>query len=295
MHLVQILMRFLLKRARSAPSFGKDAHWRLGYFRERLVGLYLPRRSTRVPIIIDVFPQSGHERAIFSYHLSLITNNLSLDKSSMDFLIDQDIGAIVFRVLILVFSVVIHEVSHGAVAYVLGDPTAKDAGRLTLNPLPHIDFIGSIVLPIFIGIGWAKPVPYNPLYLRNQRWGPFLVGVAGPASNIVVALFFGLMIRFRDIATLSFLDATFFGIATGIVFLNLALAIFNMIPIPPLDGSKVLFLLLPRGWMYVVALLEQYGILLILFLFLLVPHFFSSIIIRPVMLLFGLITGSGFY
>src|SRR3989344_1596317 len=176
----------------------------------------------------------------------------------MEFLVSQDIGATIFRVFILVFSVVIHEVSHGATAYALGDSTAKDAGRLTLNPLPHIDFVGSIVLPIFIGIGWAKPVPYNPLYLRNQRWGPFLVGVAGPASNIVVALFFG-----------------------------------HMIPIPPLDGSKVLFLLLPRGWMYVVALLEQYGILLILFLFLLVPYFFSSIIFRPVMLLFGLITGSG--
>jgi len=213
----------------------------------------------------------------------------------MEFLVSQDIGATIFRVFILVFSVVIHEVSHGATAYALGDSTAKDAGRLTLNPLPHIDFVGSIVLPIFIGIGWAKPVPYNPLYLRNQRWGPFLVGVAGPLSNILVAVFFGLMIRFREAAAFSFLDPTFFGIATGIVFLNLALAIFNMIPVPPLDGSKVLFLLLPRGWMYFVALLEQYGILLILFLFLLVPGFFGSIILRPVLLLFGLITGSGFY
>ena len=213
----------------------------------------------------------------------------------MEFLVSQDIGATIFRVFILVFSVVIHEVSHGATAYPLGDSTAKDAGRLTLNPLPHIDFVGSIVLPIFIGIGWAKPVPYNPLYLRNQRWGPFLVGVAGPLSNILVAVFFGLMIRFREAAAFSFLDPTFFGIATGIVFLNLALAIFNMIPVPPLDGSKVLFLLLPRGWMYFVALLEQYGILLILFLFLLVPGFFGSIILRPVLLLFGLITGSGFY
>lgn len=213
----------------------------------------------------------------------------------MDFLINQDPGAVVFRVLILVFSVVIHEVSHGAAAYALGDPTAKNAGRLTLNPLPHIDFIGSIVLPIFIGIGWAKPVPYNPYYLRNQRWGPFLVGIAGPLSNIVVALFFGLMIRFRDIAAFSFVDPMFFGIATGIVFLNLALAVFNMIPIPPLDGSKVLFLILPRGWAYGMTLLEQYGILLILFIFLFIPHFFSTIIIRPVMLLFGLITSSGFY
>lgn len=213
----------------------------------------------------------------------------------MDFLINQDPGAIVFRVLILVFSVVIHEVSHGAVAYALGDSTAKDAGRLTLNPLPHIDFIGSIVLPIFIGIGWAKPVPYNPLYLRDQRWGPFLVGVAGPLSNVLVAIFFGLMIRFRGIAALSFLDPMFFGIATGIVFLNLALAVFNMIPLPPLDGSKVLFLILPRGWAYFMTLLEQYGILLILLIFLLVPHFFSTIILRPVMLFFGLITGSGFF
>lgn len=212
----------------------------------------------------------------------------------MDFLNNQDLNSIIFRVLILVFSVVIHEVSHGAAAYALGDSTAKDAGRLTLNPLPHIDFVGSIILPIFAGIGWAKPVPYNPYNLRNQRWGPLMIGVAGPLSNICVALFFGLLIRWHNAPVLVSLGEGFFVVLTGIVSLNLSLAFFNLIPIPPLDGSKALFAFFPNRWAAVEVFLEQYGILLILFIFFLFPSIFASLVVPAVLFVFEAITGLSF-
>ena len=154
----------------------------------------------------------------------------------------------IFSIIILVFSVVIHEVSHGYAAYLQGDNTAKYAGRLNLNPFNHLEWFGSFILPVmsyFLGgfiIGWAKPVPFNPYNLRNQRWGEAIVAVAGPLSNICIALFFGLLIRFGILA--QFGDA-FIYIASTIVFINLILATFNLIPIPPLDGSKILFSILP--------------------------------------------------
>lgn len=220
----------------------------------------------------------------------------------MDFLFNQDLSAVIFRVVILIFSVVIHEVSHGAVALSLGDSTAKDAGRLTLNPASHIDFMGSIVLPLLqivstgnVFIAWAKPVPYNPYRLRDQRWGPFFVGVAGPLSNITIAVFFGLIMRFFDTPLFSFLNSSFFSILAGIVFLNLSLAIFNLVPIPPLDGSKALYLIASRRWMNAIGFLEAYGMLVILFLLVFAPHFFSTIILYPVLFLFSLITGTRFF
>ncbi len=206
----------------------------------------------------------------------------------------------IFYLVILLFSVVIHEVSHGAVAYALGDPTAKYAGRLTLNPIPHIDPFGSIILPLILALpalfgaptiifGWAKPVPYNPYNLKNQKWGPALVGAAGPGSNILVAVLVGLAIRFLpSIPALSpeFL-ATFTGTLSVIVFLNLALAIFNLMPIPPLDGSKVLFAILPYQWLHIRDLLERNGFLILLiFIF-----FFSRFLLPVILFLFFLITG----
>jgi len=199
---------------------------------------------------------------------------------------------IIFQILILIFSVVIHEVSHGAVAYAMGDSTAKDEGRLTLNPISHLDPFGSIILPLitYLGggfiFGWAKPVPYNPLYLRNQKYGPALVGAAGPLSNVIVATVFGLLIRFSE--TLS-LPPQFLQISVSIAVLNLILAVFNLIPIPPLDGSKVLFALLPSGEtsMRLQAFFEQYGfILLLVFIF-----FLSGLILPIAGFLFRLITG----
>jgi len=178
----------------------------------------------------------------------------------------------IFYILIVLFSVVIHEVSHGYMAYILGDPTAKMQGRLTLNPISHLDPIGSIILPAILFfthlpvIGWAKPVPYNPYNLQAGKWGPALVAAAGPTSNIVVAMFFSLAIRLNLIYAFAPLAAT--QLCFLIVELNILLAIFNLMPIPPLDGSKVLFSALPYNLRYVQTFLERYGMFFIVFLLL---------------------------
>ena len=203
----------------------------------------------------------------------------------------------IFQIAVLIFSVVIHEVSHGYAALALGDETAKDAGRLTLNPLKHLDPFGSVLLPVLSYLlggfifGWARPVPYNPHNLRNQKWGPALVGAAGPAANISIALIFGLLVRFLP----SFLDNVsgvfvfnFITIASTIALLNLVLAFFNLVPIPPLDGSKLLFAILPYQWRGVQFFLEQYGfMLLLIFIF-----FFAGWILPIVLFSFRLITGT---
>lgn len=186
-------------------------------------------------------------------------------------------------------SVVIHEVSHGYAAYVLGDKTAYYQKRLTLNPLRHLDPWGSVVIPTifymlggFI-IGWAKPVPYNPYNLKNQRWGEFWVAIAGPLSNIFLALIFGLTIRFGA----GILPESFLNITQIVVFLNLILAFFNLIPIPPLDGSKILFAILPQRFQQIRFMLERGGLLFVLlFVFVLWQFFFPVIVF-----LFRLITG----
>jgi Zn-dependent protease len=199
----------------------------------------------------------------------------------------------IFAIAVLIMSVVIHEVSHGYVADFLGDPTARYAGRLTLNPIKHLDFIGSFLVPLFTYMlggfifGWARPVPYNPYNLKDQRWGPAIVGIAGPVSNIITAVFFGLLIRLGN--SIFVLPEAFIAIATLIVFINIILAVFNLVPIPPLDGSKVLFALIPYKYHEVQYKLEQYGfLLLLLFIF-----FFFQLIIPIVLFLFKLITGMG--
>jgi Zn-dependent protease len=173
----------------------------------------------------------------------------------------------IFSILVLIFSVVVHEVSHGYSAYLLGDNTAKYQGRLTLNPIKHLELFGSIILPAvsyltggFI-IGWAKPVPFNPYNLRNQKWGEAIVAVAGPLSNICIALFFGLLIRF---GIASQFGQAFLYISSMIVMINLVLATFNLVPIPPLDGSKILFSLLPYNMQYVRNFLERNQLFLVL-------------------------------
>lgn len=198
---------------------------------------------------------------------------------------------LIFSIAILIMSVVIHEVSHGVVANALGDPTAKYAGRLTLNPIPHLDPVGSILLPFatfLIGgfiIGWAKPVPYNPANLSNQRWGPALVGAAGPGANILIALIFSLVLR----SFFPALPPSLAEVLSGIILINILLAIFNLVPIPPLDGSKVLFALLPLGAYRLQVLLEEYG-----FIFLILFIFFSWRWLLPIVFfVFRIFTGTG--
>jgi Zn-dependent protease len=194
----------------------------------------------------------------------------------------------IFSIAVLILSVVVHEVSHGYAAYFQGDRTAMYAGRLTMNPLKHLDPFGSFIFPLTLFLlnapvlGWAKPVPYNPYNLRNQRWGEALVAMAGPASNIVIALIFGTLVRFG----MGSLPASFIDIAQVIVLINILLAIFNLIPVPPLDGSKLLFSLLPSYSNFRLQL-EKYGLYVVLFIV-----FFAWKFILPVVFyLFHLFTG----
>ncbi len=194
----------------------------------------------------------------------------------------------IFSIAVLICSVVVHEVSHGFAAYLQGDKTAEYQGRLTLNPIKHLDPIGSFIVPAvsyllggFI-IGWAKPVPFNPYNLRNRKWGEAIVAVAGPLSNIVIALIFGLFIRFAgELVPLSFITIT-----SMVVYINILLAIFNLMPVPPLDGSKILFAVLP-AYSNARNFLEKNGLFLVIFaIFFLWPQ------IRPLVdIVFTLITG----
>lgn len=187
----------------------------------------------------------------------------------------------IFNIIILLFSVVAHEVSHGYMAQYLGDPTARLAGRLTLNPLPHIDPMGSIIIPIITAIlpggfifGWAKPVPYNPHNLRDKKWGDTKVALAGPFTNFGIALVFALLLRFGgDVFSDSMRT-----LMDSIVFINIILAVFNLIPIPPLDGSKVLLNALPFRYRYVGDYLERYALVFILFFAFFLWQFFLPLV-----------------
>lgn len=181
---------------------------------------------------------------------------------------------VIFQIIVLIFSAVIHEVSHGFMAEKLGDNTARIAGRLTFNPFKHLDFFGSFILPISLYFlsggnfvfGWAKPVPYNPLNLKNPLRGGALIALAGPLSNFFIALFFGLILRFGGI---NFLNSEIGILFSIIVYINILLGIFNLIPIPPLDGSKVLIGFLPHNFKIqnnISIFFERYGLILILFL-----------------------------
>lgn len=155
----------------------------------------------------------------------------------------------IFQIIVLILSAIAHEYMHGWMAYRLGDDTAKNAGRLTLNPFAHLEWFGSFFLPLVMLIsgmpfifGWAKPVPYNPMKLRDSKYGDAKVAAAGPLANLIIAVFFGLFLRF-----LPFLNIYFSSFLGAIVYINLILMVFNLVPIPPLDGSKVLATFLPAN------------------------------------------------
>ena len=201
---------------------------------------------------------------------------------------------IVFQIIGLIFSAIIHEYMHGWMADRLGDSTAKDMGRLTLNPIPHIDPFGSILLPFLLVItgvpfvfGWAKPVPFNPYNLRDKKYGVAKVAVAGPLGNFIRALFFGFILRFFGGALVA-INPILPQLLLIIVFINLLLMVFNLVPIPPMDGSKILTPFLPHEWQIKFFQLERYGMFLVLIFIM----FGFSLIIPVIEFLFRIIVGA---
>jgi Zn-dependent protease len=207
---------------------------------------------------------------------------------------------VIFYFLILIYSIIIHEVAHGVMALWLGDNTAKYSGRISLNPFKHIDPWMTIMVPFLmllmtggrLAFGGAKPVPYNPYNLRNQKWGPALVAFAGPASNILFAIFFAIGAKLISIPAAIKIDiinnvrladweaiaevipgsvgSILFAFFIMAIFWNILLAVFNLIPIPPLDGSKLLFSILPIK-IETMAIMEQFGFIFLLIFILLFP------------------------
>lgn len=182
---------------------------------------------------------------------------------------------VIFKILVVLFSVVLHEVSHGSVANSMGDPTAKNLGRLTLNPFKHLDLFGSVLLPIFtllVGgfiFGYAKPVPYNPANLSDRKYGAAKVAFAGPAVNIIIALLFGLILRFLPAGLESGILPELFSF---VVILNLVLAVFNLMPIPPLDGHWLMLTFLPARFAAFKFFVLRYSmVIFIVFLFFIFP------------------------
>jgi Zn-dependent protease len=208
----------------------------------------------------------------------------------------------------LLFAIVIHEVAHGWMALRFGDTTARDAGRLTLNPIPHIDPFGSIVVPLLLYFsgtgflfGWARPVPVNPYNLRNPREDLMWVSLAGPGANMLTAFACGMVIRVVKLMPGGFaLSSSFFGILLTMIaygmIISLVLACFNMIPIPPLDGSKVLMRFLPPRYEYYMLQLQSMGMFLLIGIIILgnminVP--ILGIIIHPFVSFFSFIFSGG--
>lgn len=185
---------------------------------------------------------------------------------------------LLFYFFVIVPSAIIHEYAHGWAADKLGDPTARYAGRLTLDPRPHIDLWGTILMPLLLSVmtggsflfAYAKPVPFNPYNLRNQKFGPALVAIAGPLANFLLAIAFAVVVRLIPASQFSFFLAI-------IAHANIMLMVFNLVPIPPLDGSKILYAFLPDSAIGVRNFLDRYGFIILLFFI-----FFLFSLIEPI-------------
>lgn len=194
---------------------------------------------------------------------------------------------------VILFSLTLHEYAHARAAEWLGDPTARMMGRVTMNPLVHLDPVGTLML-LFGPFGWARPVPFDPRNFRDRRRGVLLVAAAGPASNLALALLLGSGLRFALPAAGS---TDLPEVMVRAVLINLGLALFNLLPVPPLDGSRIMASVLPPRWAIRYEAMEPYAPALLLLL--IVPGFVSdfnplwSLIGPPMMVLFGLFTGTG--
>ncbi len=187
-------------------------------------------------------------------------------------------------VLAFIPAIVLHEVSHGFAAYKLGDPTAKNAGRLTVNPLAHVDPFGTVILPLVLMIaggpvfGYAKPVPYNPVYFKDKRKGDLIVGLAGPAANLVMALLGSAVSWICYPMAASGISSDFFAyfyllFLPYFTLINLYLMFFNLLPIPPLDGSSIWAFILPEKYLPHYYRVQQYAMPALLVLLFIVPYF----------------------
>ncbi|MCS7258483.1 MAG: site-2 protease family protein [candidate division WOR-3 bacterium] len=199
----------------------------------------------------------------------------------------RDFSSIIISAPAILFCVTIHEYAHAFAAYKLGDPTAKNLGRLTLNPFAHLDLIGTIALLLF-RVGWAKPVPINPIYFRVPRRDILISSLAGPGANFLCAMIFGLCLR---VLLRYYVPANFLILIIVMLFYyNIILGTFNLIPIPPLDGSKIVYYLLGEKSSQYYLYLEQYGLLIlvgIIMLSSLLGFSLFSILIEPVIKLFS--------
>lgn len=208
---------------------------------------------------------------------------------------DFNIKLMLIEVPVILFALTVHEFSHAWVAGLLGDDTAKRQGRLTLNPLAHLDVLGTVLMFI-VGFGWAKPIPVNPLNFKNPRKGMLLVAVAGPVSNLLMAIAAGLILRS---GVLGIVASSLTGPLVVVIILTLqfgiALAVFNMIPLPPLDGSRVLYGLLPERQAYAYSRFEPYGMIVLFGLFFFGSRAFTYILWYPVSIITRVLSGYSYF
>ncbi|HSX02305.1 MAG TPA: site-2 protease family protein [Candidatus Saccharimonadia bacterium] len=201
---------------------------------------------------------------------------------------------VIASLVALVLSLTLHEFAHALMGHYLGDTTARDQGRLTINPLAHIDPFTTLALPLMLILlhspvvfGAAKPVPFNPWAVRGGRWGAAAVALAGPFTNLLLAIFFGLWMRF---APMSVLSEQFLG---ALVAINVAFFVFNMIPFPPLDGSRLLYAVAPSAVREVMDRIEQAGLMLLFFIMLIGYPLISPLVAKVVFAIMALIVPTG--
>jgi len=205
------------------------------------------------------------------------------------FLLRDDPQLFFAFVIAVIVGITFHEFSHAAVATLQGDQTARSQGRLTLNPLSHLDPLGSIAL-VVAGFGWGRPVPFSPMHLRSRRWGAALVSLAGPAANFVLALVSVIALRLLYSNTLEGFQLDFrVRLLEMLVLLNVVLGVFNLLPIPPLDGSRLLSIFLPPSRQNIVYFLDQYGIFLLLGILILAPGLLTPVFRGITRFLYGLV------
>jgi Zn-dependent protease len=218
-----------------------------------------------------------------------LSENEAAGVGSPLFLLRDDPRVFVAFVIAVILGITFHEFSHAAVATLQGDQTARSQGRLTLNPIAHLDPLGSIAL-ILAGFGWGRPVPFNPLRLRSRRVGAALVGLAGPAANFVLALAAAIGVRVLFSTGGGAFEVNFSLILLDmLVTLNVVLGVFNLLPIPPLDGSRLLSIFLPPSRQNIVYFLDRYGIFLLLGLLILAPNLLTPLFRSITRALYGLV------